>query len=297
MIISRIAPTPSGFLHKGNAFNFLLTWLLVRKHQGHLHLRIDDIDQQRVRTAYLEDIFISLEWLGIDWDSGPESIQDHLEAHSQILRLSVYEKFLQNLQDQGLLFACTCSRKEVLSQSQDGTYPGSCSQLGRKFDDQHTAWRINTPWPLTRAWNDTGMKYQAWNADPSLKDAIVRKKDGSPSYQITSIVDDLRMKINLIVRGQDLIGSSVFQQWIMDQSALHHPIQWHHHSLLRDQMGQKLSKSAGARSLRDQYQADKSSDELIREFARWMGWIEFRGHTAQALLQFVSQQNLLPQLI
>ena len=79
---SRIAPTPSGFLHLGNALNFIFTWLVVRKNQGKLHLRIDDIDALRFRPEYLQDIFYALEWLGLDWDSGPSGPEDFLSHHS-----------------------------------------------------------------------------------------------------------------------------------------------------------------------------------------------------------------------
>ena len=74
--ISRFAPTPSGFLHIGNALNFILTWLLVRRRGGRLHLRIDDMDGIRVRPEVVEDIFYSLDWLGLDWDTGPSGPED-----------------------------------------------------------------------------------------------------------------------------------------------------------------------------------------------------------------------------
>ncbi|NJL14359.1 MAG: hypothetical protein HC913_16005 [Microscillaceae bacterium] len=77
---TRFAPTPSGFLHEGNAFSFVLTWLAARHFGGKIHLRIDDLDQTRCRPEYVEDIFRSLDWLGLDWDSGPQGVDDFLKT-------------------------------------------------------------------------------------------------------------------------------------------------------------------------------------------------------------------------
>ena len=87
---TRIAPTPSGYLHPGNAWSFLLTWLLARRDGGSIHLRIDDMDTARFRPEYIEDIFASLEWLGLDWDTGPRSLTEIQSTHSQHLRLERY---------------------------------------------------------------------------------------------------------------------------------------------------------------------------------------------------------------
>ncbi|MGB1694341.1 MAG: glutamate--tRNA ligase family protein, partial [bacterium] len=89
-IVSRLAPTPSGYLHLGNAFSFILTWLLVRRLGGKLHLRIDDLDAPRLNQDCLEDIFIQLEWLGLDYDTGPQGPDDHLRRFSQSLKLEEY---------------------------------------------------------------------------------------------------------------------------------------------------------------------------------------------------------------
>jgi glutamyl-tRNA synthetase len=86
MIRSRIAPTPSGYLHIGNALNFVRTWLMVRRAGGILRLRIDDIDATRTRPEYFDDIFRTLEWLGMDWDEGPRNANEQTEIYSQSLR-------------------------------------------------------------------------------------------------------------------------------------------------------------------------------------------------------------------
>src|ERR1044072_4565705 len=109
---SRIAPTPSGFLHIGNAYNFLLTEAIVRKAGVVLHLRIDDLDALRFRREYLEDIFDSLAWLGIQYDDGPKTIAEQEQQYSQQFRMSRYNEVLHLLVATGLVFACNCSRKD-----------------------------------------------------------------------------------------------------------------------------------------------------------------------------------------
>ena len=104
-VISRIAPTPSGFLHLGNAFNFLLTALLVDCEGGHLHLRIDDLDGPRVEPSSVEDIFVQLEWLGIDYDSGPSGSNRLFKQYSQQLRREKYSVALEILRDSGILYS------------------------------------------------------------------------------------------------------------------------------------------------------------------------------------------------
>ena len=124
--ISRLAPTPSGYLHFGNAFNFLLTYLLVNFHDGVLHLRIDDLDGPRVDRASVEDIFIQLEWLGIDYHFGPSGPDDLYSRFSQQLRKDRYFNAIEVLQKTGNLFACECSRSKIRNSSASKIYPGTC---------------------------------------------------------------------------------------------------------------------------------------------------------------------------
>lgn len=287
-LISRIAPTPSGFLHEGNAFNFILSWLITRAAQGSLHLRIDDIDSARVRPEYLEDIFNSLDWLGIDWDTGPQSVAQHTAEFSQIHRLPLYQNYLLHLQQSGELFACTCSRKEIKEADETGKYPGSCRTSGISFDSPEGCWRIKTPWPSEEQWEDAWMGDITVPLDPSLQDCILRKKDALPAYQITSIVDDLYYGVNTIVRGEDLLPSTMFQRWMIRHHTALDPdaISWVHHPLVLSEKGEKLSKSAGDISLQASYNNGESSEKIIRKFAEWMNWEGFEGRTTADLLAY-----------
>ena len=192
-IVSRLAPTPSGYLHLGNAFSFILTWLLVRRLGGKLHLRIDDLDAPRLNQDCLEDIFIQLEWLGLDYDTGPQGPDDHLRHFSQSLRLEEYMSALEEIRESGLLYACSCSRKQYLSKSKNGQYPGTCREKKLDFNQLGMAWRFRSETEIFPEKIDLLKGSQEEYQFPFLGDAIMRRKDGLPSYQIASLVDDLSL--------------------------------------------------------------------------------------------------------
>src|SRR5690606_41399145 len=123
MLVTRIAPTPSGLLHLGNAWSFTLTWLAARAAGGHVWLRIDDLDAARAQDEYLEDIFASLRWLGLDWDSGPRDVADFKARYSQTLRLDRYRAAVETLKAGGHLYACTCTRSQL--RGAGPIYPGT----------------------------------------------------------------------------------------------------------------------------------------------------------------------------
>lgn len=286
MLRSRLAPTPSGFLHQGNAYNFVLTWLLTRSLNGLLRLRIDDLDAPRVREEYLDDVFFTLEWLGLDWDEGPSDVAEHRAKFSQRLRLPHYQAQLQRLrQSSDQLFACRCSRKQIQAASPDGQYPGTCRDLRLDFDAPRHAWRLRTPQGLCIQWKDTGAGPQRVDLHAAMRDPVLRRKDGLPAYQIASLTDDLDHGINCIVRGIDLRDSTALQLHLadlLDENRFCQARFWHH-PLLLDYAGQKLSKSAGSVSLK----AWRENHADARPFYAWlskqMGWKKPAHSAAEAM--------------
>lgn len=249
---SRIAPTPSGFLHAGNGLNFILTWALTRACGGKLLLRIDDLDKARYRQEYVEDIFATLEWLGIDYDEGPNSVADFEQNWSQHHRIAHYEQLLNTLRAGELLFACSCSRKEIRNISPDGRYPNTCVERSLSFDAENIAWRIVPPEPeATVEVRDYQEGFQAHSLE-QLDAFVVRQKNELPAYQIASLADDLYFGINLIVRGKDLWTSTLSQMHLANllQQGDFTNCCFLHHPLMRDPDGEKMSKSAGANALK-----------------------------------------------
>lgn len=251
-IRTRLAPTPSGLLHRGNALNFLLAWLAARREGGKVLLRIDDIDGPRAKAEYVEDIFRSLEWLGLDWDEGPGGPDDFYRNWSQHLRAGDYQALLARLCAlPGAVFACRLSRAEITALSHDGQYPLQGREQGLRLSDEESAWRILTPEEHTVQLYDRITGPAELHLYSEMRDFVIRRRDGLPAYQLASLSDDLRFGVNLIVRGQDLMLSSAAQLFLakmLDEEAFtkNHFV---HHPLLKDDAGAKLSKSSGAASL------------------------------------------------
>lgn len=246
---TRIAPTPSGYLHLGNAYSFLLTANLARQYNARILLRIDDIDRARMREAYVDDIFDTLSFLEINWDEGPKNAPEFHERFSQHLRLPLYHDILKRLVATGRVYACNCSRKQLAEQG--GHDAAACRARRIPLDTPDVAWRIDTDGAgeLTVKGLEGVHKGQL---DEASQHFIIRKRDGDPAYQIASLADDLHFGVDLIVRGEDLWMSTLSQLFLaellgekafLEATFLHHP-------LLTDSDNRKLSKSEGATSLR-----------------------------------------------
>jgi len=227
----RLAPTPSGYLHLGNIYNFLLTFVYAKRNNLPIHLRIDDADGDRVRSEYINDIFETLHWLGFSWDFGPKNSKDFSENFSQLKKIKYYKKELESLKPH--LYNCQCSRSDIKKNSIDGSYPGTCRQLDISFQENLTA---------TRFKNTT---------TPKIEDMILWRKNNSPAYQWFSLIDDRDLGTTVIIRGEDLRSSSLFQQ-NLSHFLPKNPLaktQLFHHPLLVGENGKKLSKSEGVESI------------------------------------------------
>lgn len=267
MIKSRLAPTPSGFLHVGNAYNFLFAFLLVHKYQGLLHLRIDDYDVQRAKQVFIDDLFRQLEWLGICWDTGPQNAAE-VTAHSQQKKQDVYLHYIDFLQKEGLLFACSCTRKTT---TETPYYQGNC--IGKNFNfNEETNWRLLAKTTQEYFFDSFAKETLTVSPENNILHPIIKRKDGLPAYQLISLIDDVEYGINCIVRGKDLLASSVLQIFLAHQLKLHTFIdtRFYHHPLILDNDGNKLSKSAGSFSLAD-FRKHHEIGDLYRSFANWLG--------------------------
>ncbi len=251
---TRIAPTPSGYIHAGNAINFILNAVLARSEAGgRLLLRIDDIDADRKRPEYVEDIFRTLDWLGITWDEGPSGPDDFERNWSQHLRLVDYHAFLSILEENELVFPCRLSRKQLSEMG--GQYPLHLREQGIGLHEPDTAWRARTP------------------PGAPLPCFVVRRRDGLPAYQVASVCDDLRFGVTAVYRGQDLRESTLAQQWLAaaaGQTAFGN-IDFRHHPLFTGDDGFKLSKSAGASSVRQLGNNQDVRAHLFATAAKWLG--------------------------
>ena len=285
---SRLAPTPSGFLHRGNAFSFILTWLMVRKSGGSLLLRIDDLDSARKRPEYVKDVFRSLEWLGLDWDAGPIGPDDFEANWSQRHRAGLYAEKLGRLCDTGLVFPCACTRSSIQRDSADGRHPQSCPGREQSISDPTQgragdSLRIKTDDAVTH-WSDSDGTKRSIDVHSTMRDFVVRKKDGSESYQVASLADDEHFGINFVVRGEDLIDSTAAQLFLAQlTNGSFVGSRFVHHCLLPDDDGRKLSKSAGATSLKAMRESGITSQQLYTELSPLLGLAVTATSAAEAL--------------
>jgi len=236
----RLTPTPSGYLHIGNALNFVLNYWQAKVLGARLMLRIDDHDETRKRMEYVADIFRTLEWLGIEWDEGPQSVDDFEQNFSQTLKKEYYFSQLASIQN---TFKCECSRADL--KDFNGVYQGSC--YDKVLESGDLAIRVKT-----LGWSDI---------EPDLKDAIIWRRDNLPSYQLVSVIEDRDQKVTHVIRGEDLLGSTSFQRGFAESNVWNFPKKFFHHPLLKLN-GQKLSKSQKASPLRVEF---SSREEFFRK--------------------------------
>ena len=271
--LTRIAPTPSGYLHLGNAFSFLMTKAFAERHQAEILLRIDDLDRERYRTEYVQDIFDTLEFLEIKIDRGPKNLSEFESEWSQIHRMGLYETALEKIKDSGKVFACDCSRKKIQQMSPQGYYLGQCLDRRIPLDRKETSWRVDT----------LDSDFIEINEYPDRKITelipeesafyMTRKKDGVPSYHLSSLVDDLHFGVDGIVRGKDLLASTYAQMdlaRLLGDTSFSDTV-FFHHELLKGPDQKKLSKSADSTSIQYLRNEGKSLKEIFVLLGKWAG--------------------------
>lgn len=240
-MITRFAPTPSGYLHAGNAVNALLVAWLAAAAQGRVVLRIDDMDATRSRPEYIDDVFRVLHWLGVEWDSGPRDRADFDLHFSARHRREYYRAELAAGQDRGLqVYACSCSRRDMGGTIPAGGCPGECRQRHLSFSPGHTALRVHVPRGTAVA-----VAEQAIALDDVVGDFVVWRRDDLPAYHLASVVEDRNHQVTHVVRGMDLLPSTAAQLFLADylDAPRFTSARFIHHDLLVGPDGGKLSKS------------------------------------------------------
>ena len=236
----RFAPSPSGRMHLGNVFSALLAWLSVQSQGGEMVLRIEDLDPDRCRPEYAEILKEDLRWLGLDWDR---------EQTPQSLRTEAYAEAFRQLERQGLVYPCYCTRGELHAASaphaSDGRvlYAGTCRNLTpaqRAEKTKAPAWRLAVP---DRDYGVTdGLQGPfSENLAADCGDFIIRRADGVYAYQLAVVVDDAAGGVTQVVRGMDLLDSTPRQLYLYERLGLTPP-EFYHVPLLLSADGRRLSK-------------------------------------------------------
>lgn len=268
-MIGRFAPSPSGRMHLGNVFSALMAWCSVRKQNGTMLLRIEDLDPDRCRREYAEQLKKDLLWLGLDWDT---------ESAPQSERSEVYADYFNKLGS--LVYPCYCTRNELHDASaphaSDGQpiYAGTCRNLTeaeRAEKKKAPAWRVCVP-EETVCFTDGVFGEVSENLARQCGDFILRRSDGTYAYQLAVVVDDGEAGVTEIVRGCDLLSSTPRQLWLQRQFGFDAP-SYYHVPLLIAPDGRRLSKRDRDLDL-GALQTRFSAEELIGRLAFAAGLAE-----------------------
>lgn len=273
----RIAPTPSGRLHLGHAWAFLLAWLAMRSVGGHIVLRIEDIDTQRSKPEFIDGIMEDLEWLGLNWDEGPVF---------QSERPGLYDAALDKLRVLGLLYPCYCTRKELRQLAaaphageNEGAYPGVCCELSAEEREEKEAGG-RKPSHRLRCTGRIGFDdLLAGRVEMDLEergDIALCRSDGVHAYQLAVVVDDAEMGITQVLRGRDLLDSTPWQLHLYDALGLQRP-QFVHVPLLCDAGGVRLAKRQESFTLQSLRASGVQPEQLL-------GFLAHRGGFLPSLL-------------
>ena len=257
----RFAPSPTGALHVGNARTALLAWLHARAAGGELVMRVEDLDVGRVRAGVMETQLDELRWLGLDWDEGPDVGGPHA-PYLQSARTERYDDALRTLAVRGLLFECSCSRKDIAAAAsaphagEEGPrYTGICrahhvdpsAPSLMAHGRSRVALRVRVE-PGEVCFDDLLQGRCCFEPGEETGDFVARRKDGAAAYQLAVVVDDAAMAITYVVRGGDLLSSTARQLLLYRALSLPEP-RFLHVPLMLGADGERLAKRHGAVSL------------------------------------------------
>lgn len=271
----RLAPSPTGAQHVGNARTYLIAWLSARSRGGEVALRIEDIDSPRIKPGAAEQALEDLRWLGLDWDGEPVV---------QTERLPLYEAALEKLKQQELVYPCTCTRSDIVSAAsaphagQEGpTYPGTCSH--RSAADAKALTAAGTPfaWRFRVAESPAFIDGFLGEVRIDLKevggDFVVWKSAGAPAYQLAVVVDDAAMGVTEVIRGNDLVPSTP-RQLLLYRALGHMPPRFAHVPLVVGEDGRRLAKRHGDTRLSTLRDAGVKPEAIVGLMAWSCGWLE-----------------------
>lgn len=265
-VITRFPPSPSGYLHVGGARTAIFNWLYARHMGGNFVLRIEDTDAQRSTQESVDAIFEGLKWLGISWDDGP---------YYQSQRTPLYLDYIQKLLDSGNAYHCTCSpekldqmREKAMSEGRKPKYDGTCRDKNLPKSDDAVV-RFKAPLHGATVIEDI-IKGHIAIQNEELDDFIILRSDGSPTYNLAVVVDDITMGINTIIRGDDHISNTPKQIMLFNAIGYNLPLFGHVPMVLGGDKT-RLSKRHGATSVTAYRDMGILPEAMVNYLVR-LGW-------------------------
>ena len=287
-IVTRFPPSPTGYLHIGGARTALFNWLFARQKGGKFILRIEDTDKARSSDETTKAIIESMEWLGLDWDEGP---------YFQSQRYDIHNTFIERLLSTGQAYHCHCSpdeleraRKEAMAKGLKPKYDGKCRDLGLGPAPGSVV-RLKTPQTGITQFNDLVKGHIRFDNE-ELDDLILRRSDGSPTYHMAVVSDDISLGITYVIRGDDHVNNTPRQ--ILIYKALREPIpQYAHVPMILAPDKTRLSKRHGAVSVLAYRDMGYLPHALLNSLAR-LGWSygDQEKFTKEELIEKFSLKNV-----
>ncbi len=266
-IRTRFAPSPTGYLHVGGARTALFSWLYARKHGGRFILRIEDTDIERSSAESVNAILEGMTWMGLDYDEGP---------FYQTQRFDRYKEIIQQLMDQGDAYYCYCSkdeleamREEQRANKQKPRYDGRCRHLSTPREGVEPVIRFKNP-TVGQVVVEDAIRGNVVFENSELDDLVIARPDGTPTYNLTVVVDDLDMQMTHVIRGDDHLNNSPRQINIFKALGAKPPVFGHVPMILGDD-GARLSKRHGAVSVMSYRDAGYLPEALLNYLVR-LGW-------------------------
>ena len=285
----RFAPSPTGFLHIGGARTALFNWLYARHNNGKFVLRIEDTDRERSTDEYLDAIIEGMKWLGLDADEGPFRQTD---------RFDVYKGYIDKLVAEGKAYYCYCSpeelnakRKEAMKQGRALKYDGKCRDLKEPVEGVKPVVRFRMPQIGQTTVKDLIKGYVTFENE-QLDDLIIARSDGTPTYNLTVVVDDVDMKITHVIRGDDHLNNTPRQAQIYKALGYEVP-EFAHLPMILGADKARLSKRHGATSVMAYYEMGYLPDALVNYLVR-LGWSygDQEIFTRDELVKYFSFENV-----
>ena len=279
-IRTRFAPSPTGYIHVGNVRTALYTYLIARKHQGNFILRIEDTDQARFVEGAEELILKTLNWLGLDWDEGPNLNNDkeigNFGPYHQTNRREIYLRWAKKMIDEGLAYADPYTPEQVQALRDQAKSEKRAFLYRDHRPENPPEWQLGMPLRFKApeikrySWQDAVMGELSAGPE-ALDDFILIKADGLPTYNFAHIIDDFEMKITHVIRGSEYIASTPKYLSLYEALKIEPPILAHVPHIMAPTGNKKLGKRDGAKSVTE-YQKEGILPEAMLNFLAQLGW-------------------------
>ncbi|RUM41002.1 MAG: glutamate--tRNA ligase [Desulfurobacterium sp.] len=298
----RFAPSPTGFMHVGNARTALFNFLFARHNNGTFILRIEDTDIERHSEEAVNVIYEALKWMGLNWDEGPD-VGGEYGPYRQSERLDIYKKYVEELKEKGLVYECFCTpeeldamRKEQLERGEPPRYTGKCRNLTEEEKERLRAegrkpvLRFKVPEDRIIKFNDLIKGEIEIHSRQLGGDFVIVRSNGMPVYNFVVVIDDALMKISHVIRGEDHISNTPKQ--ILLYEAFGFPVpQFAHLPMILGTDRSKLSKRHGSTSVKE-FRDKGYLSEAFTNFLALLGWYPKDGKEILSMEELIERFDI-----